>query len=281
MIHINYPNGRKPNDDPITMELLDKGAWIEKAKALTAKLKVAPDKAARVRIIDDNAHVWGEIKDWLETFSYGKCWFSEARGRCFHWQVEHFRPKKEAKDPDRDGYWWRAFDYFNYRLCGSVTNTKKGCYFPIKPGTLPAAGPEDNCDDEFPLLIDPTRKQDVDLIMFTNGGRAIPAAPKGSWDWERADKSIKRYKLNDHIPLRRGREEVWNRCKQKVDRLEELYYERMVAEKAGRYSPSRETEIENLRREIEDMTLPRAEFSAIARDFLLQDTRIWVRKLIA
>ncbi len=192
MIHIDFPNGQKPSND-----------WLQRARTLTDRLKAAPDKGARDKIIDDNADVWSEVKDWLETFSDGKCWFSEARARCFYWHVEHFRPKKEARDPDRDGYWWRAFDYLNYRLCGSVTNSKKGCYFPIKTGTPPATRPEDNCDDEASLLLDPTRKSDVDLIVFTFGGMAAPACSEG-WDWERADKSIKRYKLNDHVPLRRA-----------------------------------------------------------------------------
>jgi hypothetical protein len=269
LIHINYPNGRKPPDD-----------WLEKARVLTENLKVARDKAARDKIIDDNSPVWGEIKGWLEEFSDGKCWFSEARGRCFHWQVEHFRPKKEAKDPDRGGYWWRTFDHLNYRLCGSVTNSKKGSYFPLRPGTVPASCPEDDCDDESCLLIDPVRKSDVDLITFSNGGVAVPAKPDG-WEWERADRSIKRYKLNEHIPLRRGREEVWTRCKQKVDELEELMEESRQADIRGKHSPSRKQKIERLCLDIEAMTSPSAEFSAVARAFLLQDTRPWVRRLVA
>ena len=270
MIHIDYPNGQKPSEE-----------WISKAQALTDRLKAAKNKMERDKIIDDNTNVWGdtEIKNWLETYSHGKCWFSEARGLCFHWHVEHFRPKKGARDPDRDGYWWRAFDYLNYRLCGSVTNSKKGSYFPIKLGTNPAREPDDNCDDEACLLIDPTRKSDVDLITFSNGGMAVPFRNKG-WDWERAEKSITRYKLNDHPPLRRAREQLWNACKQKVDELEILINERMDADRVGKFSPARQERIETLYREIKKLTLSSAEFSATARAFLLQDTRDWVNKLL-
>src|SRR5215212_10273362 len=102
MIHISFPNGQKPPDD-----------WLERAGSLTDRLKAAPDKASRNQIINENSTLWGEIKEWLEGFSHGKCWFSEARDTCSYWHVEHFRPKKEAKDPDRDGYWWLAFDFRN------------------------------------------------------------------------------------------------------------------------------------------------------------------------
>src|SRR5688572_16055458 len=186
MIHIKFPNGKKPS-----------AAWLARAEILTDDLKNAPDRAARSRIIDDNAALWGEVKDWLMEFSDSKCWFSEARDTFSHWHVEHFRPKKEAKDPDRDGYWWRAFDYLNYRLCGGVGNSKKGSYFPLRPGTEAATRPTDNCDDEAPVLLDPTREDDVMLLTFADGGRAAPAENAG-WLRERAERSIERHKLNDH-----------------------------------------------------------------------------------
>lgn len=270
MIHIDYPAGKAPGAE-----------WIAKAKALTEALKTAPDKATRDRIIDENKGVWTEVKEWLSEFSHDKCWFSEARAVCFHWQVEHFRPKKEAKDPDRDGYWWRAFDYLNYRLAGGVTNSKKGCYFPLRPGTPPACGPDDNCDDEAHLLLDPTRKSDVALLSFDIGGLAVPAADPDGWQWERADKSITRYKLNDHIPLRRAREAVWNTCKQRLEELEILIAEDKRAAAQGKHSPTRIEKIEGLMRDLTAMTRPQAEFSAVAREFLLRDPRKWVNRLVA
>lgn len=269
MIHINYPNGQKPPDE-----------WLNKAKELTKRLNATTDKATRDKIINDNSSFWGEIKEWLEGFSHGKCWFSEARDTCSYWQVEHFRPKKEAKDPDRDGYWWLAFDFLNYRLCGSVVNVKKGSYFPLKPGTQPATCPQDNCDDEAHVLINPIRKDDVDLITFSNGGVAVPSESDG-WGRERADKSIKRYKLNDHPPLLRARQDVWNKCKMCVDELQEHINLRKEAEEAGKHSPVRDEKIEKLKRDLREMTLPSAQFSAVARAYLLQDHRKWVRYCIA
>jgi hypothetical protein len=263
MIHVNYPNGKKPSK-----------AWIKKANALTNALKAAPDKQARDKIIDDNSRVWGEIKGWLRSFSYGKCWFSEARDKYSHLQVEHFRPKKEAKDPDRDGYWWRAFDYLNYRLCGSVGNAKKGSYFPLRTETEAAKCPDDNCDDEAPLLIDPTVEGDVMLLTFADGGMAIAAQSDG-WQHERAKRSIELYKLNEHPPLSRAREDVWTKCRLDVYELEIL-----LAEQNNKYSPSRQKDINAIAKRLADRARPTSEFSSVARAFLSQDPRSWVRGLL-
>jgi hypothetical protein len=264
MIHINYPDGKAPPKE-----------WIDKAEALTKQLIEASDKAARNKIIDDNSAVWGEIKDWLQEFSGGKCWFSEARETYSHWQVEHFRPKKEAKDPRRDGYWWRAFDYLNYRLCGGVGNAKKGSYFPLRTGTTAAQCPDDNCDDEAPFLIDPTVEGDVMLLTFSEGGRAVPADRDG-WQHERAQISIDRYKLNDHPPLLRARAKIWNECCNDVNELE-----RLMVEQKRKYSPSREQAIRGIAKRLRERTVASSEFSAVACAFLLQDPRIWARRCIA
>lgn len=268
MIHINYPGGREP--DP---------KWLEDAKALTERLKKAPDKAARDKIIDENADFWGQIKDWLGTFSDNKCWFSEARDVCSHWQVEHFRPKKEAKDPaasNRDGYWWLAFDHLNYRLCGGVVNAKKGSFFPLRAGTGPATCPEDNCDDESPLLIDPTVASDVMLLTFAEGGKAVPSEQEEGWYRERALKSIERYKLNAHTALSREREQVWNACKADVELMEEL----LTQEREGRPSPTRRERIKQAADRLCARTVPSAEFSAVARAFISQSPKAWVRRLM-
>ena len=89
---------------------------------------------ARNQFIDDHSGHWTKLKPWLFALSHGKCWFTEGRDICSHTDVEHFRPKKEAKELDgsiRDGYWWLAFDYSNFRAAGNVPNRKKGGWFPL------------------------------------------------------------------------------------------------------------------------------------------------------
>ena len=117
--------------------------WADglKSDALTKQLielHMKGDIAARNKLIDDNSKHWGQIKAWLLGLSNNKCWFSEARDIFSHIDVEHFRPKLEAKGLDgttRDGYWWLAFDYHNYRACGNVGNRKKGGWFPLQDGS--------------------------------------------------------------------------------------------------------------------------------------------------
>jgi hypothetical protein len=55
--------------------------------------------------------MWGELKNWLLALSHQKCWFSEAKDSFQYWDLEHFRPKANAKNLDgseREGYWWLA-----------------------------------------------------------------------------------------------------------------------------------------------------------------------------
>ena len=78
--------------------------WRDKAADLLQQLQEAGSHEDRCRIIDDNAQTYRELRDWLLTRSHGKCWFSEAKDLFSHWDVEHYRPKKEAKDlVDRTG----------------------------------------------------------------------------------------------------------------------------------------------------------------------------------
>jgi len=264
VIHIDYPAGRLPDQQ-----------WLDEANALTERLRNAATQAERNRIIDENKDVWGKVKDWLMTFSHNKCWFTEARDCGSHWHVEHFRPKK-SKAPDHEGYWWRAFDYRNYRLCGSVPNAGKGSDFPLRPGSPRATGPDTNCDDEAHVLIDPTLKVDVQLLTFIRGGQAA-AFEADSWNRHRAEVSIKRYKLNDHSPLSIERERVWNTCWGLLVDLERLIAEDMVSRGD---SPSRRKEMEHLKRRIAEMARPQTPFSAVARALLLHDDRSWVRQIL-
>jgi hypothetical protein len=112
--------------------------WCKRADSLLGDLKAAQSLESRNAIIDANTSLWRELLDWLLNKSHGKCWFSEAKDCFSHWDVEHFRPKKKAKDESGglgEGYWWLAFDWHNFRICGNVGNRKKGTYFPLREGS--------------------------------------------------------------------------------------------------------------------------------------------------
>lgn len=202
MRHIKIA-GEKPDD-----------LWLAKAAALLDELRAAPDRATRNDIIDRKAALWGDLKEWLLTLSHEKCWFSEAKDCFNHWHVEHFRPKKSAKDSDgteHDGYWWLAFDWTNFRICGSVGNAKKGTFFPLRPASVRALPFGDTRLEDHQLL-DPIDEDDPGLLSFDVEGNAIVAPGiTDDWDISRVNYSIEKMKLN-FGPLAGKRRVLWAEC---------------------------------------------------------------------
>ena len=208
-----------PNWVPWTKAKWD--SWLAKSARLVAELaalEAAGKRAERNALIDTNGEHWGALKGWLLALSGGKCWFSEVRDLYSHYDVEHFRPKKQAKTLDgteRDGYWWLAFDYMNFRVCGNVGNRKKGGWFPLQAGSLCSTYGARCEESEAPYLLDPIDDDDVSLIAFDEEGKLIPMPGSSQWEQDRVSETVKRLKLNEHVPLAEARRSVW----QKVDGL--------------------------------------------------------------
>lgn len=198
---------------PLTDQRPDE-TWLKKADALLEELKKARTSAKRRKIIKKNDALWGELKPLLQRISHGKCWFSEAKDCFNHWEVEHYRPKLDAKDvlgTRQPGYWWLAFDWTNFRLCGNVGNRKKGTYFPLRAG-CPRIPPHGDTRREDPLLLDPADESDPLLLSFNIEGRAIAAAHLSDpWEKERVRLSVERYNL-DFGPLMDKRKVIWAEC---------------------------------------------------------------------
>jgi uncharacterized protein (TIGR02646 family) len=254
MIFIDM-EGKKPDE-----------VWIKKSDELTReliRLHKAGDLAARNKLIDDNSDHWGQIKTWLSDLSHGKCWFSEAKDIYSHMDVEHFRPKKEAKDLDgteRDGYWWLAFDYRNYRLCGNVGNRKKGGWFPLQEGSTRSSYDNPREESEDAYLLDPTNPDDVTLIVFDEEGLAQPAnRNEVDWEHKRATETIKRLKFNEHEALTEERKRVW----QETSRDIECYLEALQRSRRGG-NPGACERVRQYALKIRTRTRPHAELSAVA-----------------
>jgi hypothetical protein len=195
-------------------EHLPDADWLEKAHTALEDLQAAPDVESRNLLIDRNAHVWGELKSWLLSLSHNKCWISETHFGYSHPEVEHFRPKKTARNLDGsscDGYWWLAFEWRNFRVCGSVGNRKKGTYFPLRDGSE-RAGVNSDLRCEVPLLLDPTDPHDPGLLFFSLEGLAV-VEPKvcNEWERKRTEYSIDRYNLNFELLVDK-RKAVWSDC---------------------------------------------------------------------
>lgn len=246
--------------------------WCKKANKLIDKIKNISDPEKRKDFIEKNERLWKDLRDWLMSLSHKKCWYSEAREIVSLYDVDHFRPKNRAKQLDgttREGYWWLAFDWRNFRISGQICNRShndvngitrgKRDYFPVKDEKYIAKTPDDDMRDEIIYFLDPTNPLDPLLLTFDEAGRALPAAPKGTWEYDRADITIKYYFL-DFPTLEDERKKIWNRCKMKIAQIEN------VINKGA--SVSRNNELEVLINELIDMISPEAELSATARTCL-------------
>jgi uncharacterized protein (TIGR02646 family) len=241
-------------------------AWLAESNRLSAELlslQNAGNINARNALIDVNSAHWGKLKPWLLALSAGKCWFSEARDIYSHLDVEHFRPKKEAKAIDgalRDGYWWLAFDYMNLRACGNVGNRKKGGWFPLNKGSL-CSTYEVRCEEsEVHFLLDPIDSDDVNLLAFDEEGKAIAAPGVSEWDERRVDETIKRLKLNEHEALTEERKKVWQRMSRSIEQ-----YKTAKARCSNGGNPAMKQKVRDCLQEIKSMTHHDAELSAVAK----------------
>ncbi|RJQ29924.1 hypothetical protein C4565_01510 [Candidatus Parcubacteria bacterium] len=244
--------------------------WLQRSKEYADQLQVIHqqgDLQARNQFIDAHAEHWGELKLWLQVLSQGKCWFSEVRELYSHYDVEHFRPKKEAKAIDgtvRDGYWWLAFDYTNYRLCGNVGNRKKGGWFPLQVGSLISTF-DNRCEEsEATYLLDPTDLDDVNLIAFDEEGNVIAAPGISEWEKQRVAETIKRLKLNEHEALFEERRKVWQRMSREIEQY--LTAKRRCITGGN---PAAAQKIREHVRVIRSMTKEEAELSSVAKWCLL------------
>jgi hypothetical protein len=264
VIYIKYGNDQPPKQ------------WLEKAEKLTAQLDAATSKEERDKIIDDNSHLWGELADWLLKLSHGKCWFSEARDTYSHWDVEHFRPKKSAKNQDgteREGYWWLAFDWHNYRICGNVGNRKKGTFFPLCTGSQVASSKARHLiQDEIFFLLDPTRQGDPELLSFNEEGLAAAMPGIGEWPKQRAVESIKRFKLNDHEPLREARQKIWKKCRDLIDQAFEVL-------QADPPTASSQEKLCSAFKSLQEMLSPEEPFSSVAHECLNASGHRWAQRI--
>lgn len=248
---------------------------LQELATLTAEGKLTE----RNKLIDDNGDHWKSLKPWLLHLSNGKCWFSDVRELFSHYDVEHFRPKKEAKSidgNDRDGYWWLAFNYMNFRACGNVGNRKKGGWFPLRQGSLCSSYTAQCEESESRYLLDPVDDADVSLVAFDEEGKVVPVPNATDWEKERVEETVKRMKLNEHVPLAEERRKVW----QKVDGLINDF--KVAKDRCGGgYNPAAKEKLAEVCKRIRETTAKSSELSSVARWCLLLRNDPQLSRLIA
>jgi hypothetical protein len=267
-------DGKTPVNTPADVNFPEWTPWTEqrwqKWLALSREHLVtitamhnAGDTKGRNSFIDKNSTHWGKLKVWLKVLSKGKCWFSEVRELYSHYDVEHFRPKKEAKNIDksvRDGYWWLAFEYTNYRLCGNVGNRKKGGWFPLKSDSLYSTFDNQREESEDACLLDPTDENDVNLIAFDETGNAIPTPTSSDWERLRVEQTIERLKLNEHADLAEARRKIWQQVCFEIDQ-----YKASKARCCQGGNPAARQKMKFHGQNIRNLTSFEAELSSVAK----------------
>lgn len=275
MRYINLEGSGGPVDDSGVLDT----AWLAKAQRLLRDLEAAADKAARDDIIDQNKEFWGKLRGWLLNLSYQKCWFSEARAVYSVLEVEHFRPKKRCKRQKRaayaDGYWWLAFEWTNYRLCGKVGNAKKGDMFPLAASSPVATYNGTSILNEIPLLLDPACPGDPDLLDFNEDGEARPHPDADAFTLLRVNTTTEWLNLNQGR-VKDARQRVWNDCWNLINECRDLAVQMDRAP-----GPAERERLNRKKEELRKMVRPTAEFSAVARACLLKSNLTWVRNLVA
>lgn len=169
-------------------------------------------KEQRTEFIKNNSAVWRAFSTSLAAMSHKKCWYSESPEPQSFCDVDHFRPKAEAKraenETDTPGYDWLAFCWENFRFSANRSNRLnknteteetdgKGSWFPLLPGS-PKANWDDRCEPkEKPVLLDPVEPKDVRLVDVGADGRIIPSQfARGATAQHRVERSCEILGLN-------------------------------------------------------------------------------------
>jgi hypothetical protein len=272
-------------------------AWLAKSESLTQDLIACEDDSEDVptdkrrtalekrrELIDKNASHWAALKEILLGWSHGKCWYSELRDAGSDLHVDHFRPKGRALDStgaEREGYWWMAFEWRNYRIAVAWCNSPhrsvpgnsaqgKADHFPLMPGSVPAVACEDG-SYEVPMLLDPMNADDVVLIDFDETGR--PYSTSQGWSGARAEESIRLLHL-DAPRMVEERQRIWRVCQRRLNNLS-----RAMNAPMDEYTVNHGLVMKEWIEEIMEMLRPDAELSAVARACLLASEHVWARKL--
>lgn len=173
------------------------------------KLETLP-ASERGAFIKKKSHVWRKFARYLSKMSYGKCWYSESLDPQSFFDIDHYRPKLEARREDDlvdPGYEWLAFSWENFRYSAQRSNRVskneetdqsegKGNWFPLLEGS-PRACWDNRCEGvEKPILLDPVNKADVQLIDVKADGRMGPSLTCVGSAVARVERSIELYSLN-------------------------------------------------------------------------------------
>ncbi len=225
-------------------------------RALCAAVEASP---AAWQGFEFKAAVYGHdsVRQVLLAAQHHKCAFCEQRiSVANEGDVEHFRPKgawqrHRGDTLHRPGYYWLAYAWANLLVTCRACNSRqhKGTLFPLVDESARATSHRDDVSAERPLLVDPAAEEPSDHVRFR---RHMPYAPR---DNARGLETIRVLGL-DRIALRERRRELYARLRALAD--------------VARRGPT-ETLRTRARAALVRCAQADAEFSAMARDFLIDE----------
>lgn len=185
---------------------------------------------------------WKALKGWLARTSDHKCWYCEAKSPRSPFDVDHFRPKLEItidreKLTDHVGYYWLAYEWWNFRLSCQRCNRPetddggklrgKSNEFPLRDEAVRCGAAGAPLSDEEPRLLDPCVKEDCELLAHGIDGEVRPAALEGTWEFDRANYTIETLGLNAYNSPE-GRRSSWQPISTLINLLDETEDQRAI-----------------------------------------------------
>jgi hypothetical protein len=188
-------------------------------------VKAKPEDQRQSYIDRNGSKKWSPIKTRLTAYLGNKCWYTEAELVGADLTVDHYRPKCD--------YWWLAFDVNNYRIACPFANSPKhnqehGCAggkgdnFPLLPPSIRATNKK-SLGLEKPVILDPCKQEDCDLLAFQADGRPIlnPAYAADAIAARRVTESKVLLNL-DHPDFNSKREQLYHDITDDVNTYEAL-----------------------------------------------------------
>ena len=222
------------------------------------------DTGDRKHKFESNVYAHRTVKEALLLAQRQKCCYCESKfSATSYGAVEHFRPKGAVLQRTGDdrlfpGYYWLAYDWTNLLVsCEKCNTSHKGILFPLENPDDRARSHYGDVGNEAPLFVDPCRDEPRKHLRFRGAG-VEPLTRRGR-------ESISGF------GLRRGdlEEARWEKLEilrtlVSVVRLEEKVVEQDVGEVRGL---------------LEHYQSPESEYSAMARDFLVDKQGSVVRAM--
>lgn len=193
--------------------------WVEDAESVTKRLYGAKTEDERDAILREKEKLWRDtrIRDWLLGQFGNKCWYTESYDAVSSVHVDHYRPKGRVRDgsgSEGEGYWWLAFDWKNYRICGQLINVKKSDLFPLLEGNRAIATDSISLKLECPAIIDPIsdRTRLISYERDEDACVAVPASGASASEVRVVAETVDILGLNKRGRLNRKRADFWDKA---------------------------------------------------------------------